>query len=287
MNSSKWALVLAVMLQLSLSSLIVASMLTGTAAEPLAAEIGVGESAENTAIEAASPPRPQRRAILPQHRRLTEFFADTAALTRGLEESLGSTAASSDDDEDDEGAELAVFANGTGTAQANIDLCTPTDECELCPYNWKVLNEREEERIKGEYESCEKFGRRRQFECTVLFQETESSEKIAGSTSEYRPCQYTEADEQYRMLRMQMICLLIGVWAMRNVRRQRVVSASLFDQRRMRAVQSASGGGGAMSGAKTYTSPYEKKNSLETVELVPLVGAKVPKSPAPNSDSIV
>ena len=74
---------------------------------------------------------------------------------------------------------------------------------------------------------------------------------------------------------------------MRNVRRQRVVSASLFDQRRMRAVQSASGGGGAMSGAKTYTSPYEKKNSLETVELVPLVGAKVPKSPAPNSDSVV
>jgi hypothetical protein len=49
-------------------------------------------------------------------------------------------------------------------------VCTPIGECELCPSKWKVLIEKEEPTLKGEYESCFDYGRRIQFECTVLFQ---------------------------------------------------------------------------------------------------------------------
>lgn len=50
------------------------------------------------------------------------------------------------------------------------EICTPIGECELCPSKWKVLIEKEEPKMKGEYESCFEYGRRIQFECTVLFQ---------------------------------------------------------------------------------------------------------------------
>jgi len=50
------------------------------------------------------------------------------------------------------------------------ELCTPMEECELCPHKWKQFLEKDEEKIKGEFESCLKYGRRQQFECTVLFQ---------------------------------------------------------------------------------------------------------------------
>lgn len=49
-------------------------------------------------------------------------------------------------------------------------VCTPIGECEQCPSKWNVLIEKEESTIKGEYESCYEYGRRIQFECTVLFQ---------------------------------------------------------------------------------------------------------------------
>ena len=58
----------------------------------------------------------------------------------------------------------------TTTTSKEVSPCTPSSECELCPYNYKVLIEKEDEKIKGEYDSCLKYGRRKQFECTILFQ---------------------------------------------------------------------------------------------------------------------
>lgn len=49
-------------------------------------------------------------------------------------------------------------------------VCTPIGECEMCPSKWQVMMEKEEQTIKGEYESCIEFGRRMPFECTFLFQ---------------------------------------------------------------------------------------------------------------------
>lgn len=106
---------------------------------------------------------------------------------------------------------------------------------------------------------------------------------------------------------MQFICLLVGLFSVRNVRRHRVSSASLFDQRRMMRANASQGGGcggdgGANDGGdgnSTTPSKHAKKNSgylrkdsLDTIELGPLIkvtsGAnKVPKSPAPfNMNSV-
>ena len=61
-------------------------------------------------------------------------------------------------------------STSTSSKSQEVSPCTPSSECELCPYNYKVLIEKEDEKIKGEYDSCLKYGRRKQFECTVLFQ---------------------------------------------------------------------------------------------------------------------
>ena len=57
------------------------------------------------------------------------------------------------------------------TANNNGELiCTPMEECEVCPHKWKQMLEKDDEKVKGEFESCTKYGRRQEFECTVLFQ---------------------------------------------------------------------------------------------------------------------
>ena len=100
--------------------------------------------------------------------------------------------------------------------------------------------------------------------------------------------------------RMQLICLLLGMWSLRNVRRQRVVSASLFDQRRMRIQGSNtnSGDGGvqygnnnnnnnSMSNGGIHSSRLRRNSTEASVELThhqqKYTGyGKVPKSPAPD-----
>lgn len=78
---------------------------------------------------------------------------------------------------------------------------------------------------------------------------------------------------------MQIICLLVGAWAIRNVQRQKVVSASLFDQRRLRLQQNAANG---RTNVK-YSALPRKDSTEATVELRPFgSGTKVPKSPAPD-----
>ncbi|KAL7543518.1 hypothetical protein ACHAXR_013046 [Thalassiosira sp. AJA248-18] len=309
MQTAKRILFLSVALQLSLSTMLLASMATRTAAIGTLASVSTAE----TIFDSTNPP---------QHRRLKENTIGIAdASRRWLELSLESTNKSGDDDNDDDDDDVPKknYNKSNSTTyvaletkqQQQSEVCTPVEECELCPRNWRVSNEKDDEKVKGEFESCVKYGRRRLFECTELFQKSKSSEKIARSQSEYRPCRFTEGDEQYRMVsakfipsvsassggngsisfltflphcctkvRMQLICLLIGVLSMRNVLRQKVVSASLFDQRRMR-LQSANG-----SSAMKKSSGLQSKNSMETVELIPLmIGAgKMPKSPAPDSN---
>ena len=58
----------------------------------------------------------------------------------------------------------------TITANSGELICTPMEECELCPTKWKQMLEKDDEKVKGEFESCTKYGRRQEFECTVLLQ---------------------------------------------------------------------------------------------------------------------
>ena len=67
-------------------------------------------------------------------------------------------------------ASAAATSPTKQAANKNNELCTPIEECELCPHKWKQFLEKDDEKIEGEYESCTKYGRRQQFECTVLFQ---------------------------------------------------------------------------------------------------------------------
>jgi len=88
------------------------------------------------------------------------------------------------------------------------------------------------------------------------------------------------------MVRMQIICLLLGIWSLRNVRRLKVVSASLFDLRRMRIQGSANGVSTPKPNVKFM--PLGNKNSMESVELTQNTRqGKVPKSPAPDNMSMV
>lgn len=70
---------------------------------------------------------------------------------------------------------IAAAATSATTSLSNQRIsseavCTPIGECEFCPPKWRVMIEKEEQTIKDEYESCIEYGRRIQFECTVLFQ---------------------------------------------------------------------------------------------------------------------
>ena len=115
--------------------------------------------------------------------------------------------------------------------------------------------------------------------------EKDFSKKIARSIPEYRSCRYTDGDEQLRMVRMQIICLLLGIWSLRNVRRLKVVSASLFDLRRM--IQGSANGVSTPKPNVKFM-PLGNKNSMESVELTQNTRqGKVPKSPAPDNMSMV
>ena len=219
-----------------------------------------------------------------------------------------------DDDDVNEEDEMTVIKNtapisahgidgttlgGGGSSSTTEEVCTPIYECEICPTSYKVNIEKDDETIQGEYEACINYGRRQKYDCTTIFHQPHHVQ----TRYEYKSCQYTTSDEQYRMIRMQFICLLLGTWAYRNVKRLKVTSASLFDLRRMSRVppvvgqhqhqQQQQGGGDESSGSNITmnAAKFSRKNSMEE-EMVVLIPpsahtnsnsrkGKVPKSPAP------
>lgn len=146
----------------------------------------------------------------------------------------------------------------------------------------------------------------------VYLIELESLEKTTKSRAEYRPCRYTESDEQLRMvrsyvcfernnnhlltqffnyvaakLRMQIVCLLIGVFSIRMVKRYKVQSASLFDRRKIaqnNQYNSTTNNSAGGEGRVRYTQ-VPREDSMETIELSRTRG-KVPKSPAPQMQTV-
>jgi hypothetical protein len=185
------------------------------------------------------------------------------------------------------------------------------NECEICPTSYKVNIEKDDETIQGEYEACIHYGRRQKYDCTTIFHQPQHVQ----TRYEYKSCQYTNSDEQYRMIRMQFICLLLGALAYRKVKRLKVTSASLFDLRRMSRAppvaghyqqqqQQRQGGADEYNNSSSTSSSnnntpannvvkFSRKNSTEEemVDLIPLSNTsnssnnrkgKVPKSPAPS-----
>jgi hypothetical protein len=50
----------------------------------------------------------------------------------------------------------------------------------------------------------------------------------------YRSCARTKWDEEYLMVRLQVFCLLLGAWSFASLKKQKLASASLFDQRKQK-----------------------------------------------------
>jgi hypothetical protein len=197
---------------------------------------------------------------------------------------------------------------GGGLSSMTEEVCTPMNECEVCPTSYKVNIEKDDETIPGEYEACINYGRRQKYDCTTIFHQPQQVQ----TRYEYKSCQYTNSDEQYRVIRMQFICLLLGTWAYRKVKRLKVTSASLFDLRRMSRAppvagqyqqQQQQGGGDEYTNSSSTSSSnnnntpaknvvkFSRKNSMEEemVDLIPPSNTsnssnnrkgKVPKSPA-------
>jgi hypothetical protein len=62
-------------------------------------------------------------------------------------------------------------------------------------------------------------------------------DKETGTRTNYESCKRTAADEEFLLVRLQVFCLLLGAFAVVSVRKQKIVSASLFDQRKLQAEQ--------------------------------------------------
>ena len=168
MQSAKHILFLSIALQFSLTTMLLASFATRAAA---AASIWPLEesvvSAELPSVAGTPKEKQYPKKSTPHYHHGR----------RRLELSFDSGDNNDDDDEvtvksrpRTKSSAPKTNSTRTTTAQKQSELCTPMAECELCPRNWRVSNERDEEKIKGEFSTCEKYGRRRQFECTVLFQ---------------------------------------------------------------------------------------------------------------------
>jgi len=74
------------------------------------------------------------------------------------------------------------------------------------------------------------------FECFSNANDDADNEK-SHERAEIRSCERTQADEHFLMMQFMISCLVIGGVAVLSVRKQKRVSASLFDQRKFGAQQ--------------------------------------------------
>ena len=131
----------------------------------------------------------------PRRRTRRKSALARAAASRRLDESPGTTHAS--------GSGASSSADGdapsAAAAAAAAEVSVPAGECEACPRDWRVANERDDERIPGEYASCEKHGRRRQFEHAVLFQGEEQPARRGTRREETRTSRVAPVIAQTRL----------------------------------------------------------------------------------------
>lgn len=59
--------------------------------------------------------------------------------------------------------------------------------------------------------------------------------KEIGTRIKYESCKRTAADEEFLLVRFQVFCILLGTFAVVSVRKQKIVSANLFDKRKYQA----------------------------------------------------
>lgn len=107
----------------------------------------------------------------------------------------------------------------------DVEGCKPLGQCEMCPGG-----------KRSGKSGCEVTGRRREFVCDDAGPDATDDD---GSNPEvkYQSCKRTTVDEEYLMFQLQAICVMVAFIAIRSVRREKMLSESLFDQRKRRARQ--------------------------------------------------
>uniref|UniRef100_A0A7S1ZI32 Uncharacterized protein n=1 Tax=Ditylum brightwellii TaxID=49249 RepID=A0A7S1ZI32_9STRA len=111
--------------------------------------------------------------------------------------------------EQDEITEESAETEGSSSTR-----CVALTECTLCGVG------------AGDEEACDTTGRHQLFECAVRGKEKRHDI--------YKSCSRTASDEQFLLIRMQLLCVTLGCIALMNVRKQKMKNSSLFDQRRRR-----------------------------------------------------
>lgn len=106
---------------------------------------------------------------------------------------------------------------GIVTDQISEKRCFPLGECELC---------REKAAFEGS-EACNRTGRREKLECVEL-----QDEKEIKRYEIFQSCARTASDEEFLMIQVQLLCVLIGLLSVLSARVEKKKSASLFDLRR-------------------------------------------------------
>jgi hypothetical protein len=100
----------------------------------------------------------------------------------------------------------------------------------------------------------------------------------------YKSCRSTPAEDYFAVVRMQLICLVLGILSLREVNKQKRLSASMFDQRRYYSSGSSSttSAGSASSNANNKLS---RKTSDAGPNYAPVPTSDTHEDTAPGSNS--
>jgi hypothetical protein len=97
----------------------------------------------------------------------------------------------------------------------------PNSQCELCQGG-----------ARSGHEGCEETGKRQNFYCEQKVDSDDDDKADDSPISYFFSCKRTRVEEEYLVMRLQGLCALVAFMSLRNVRRERILSESLFDNRK-------------------------------------------------------
>ncbi|CAB9512239.1 expressed unknown protein [Seminavis robusta] len=128
------------------------------------------------------------------------------------------------------------------SASSTEDGCVLAEECKLC-----------DAALRSEITECRETGRVEIWKCSNDAEDSNNNNNDSTTTSTttttvsasvgvgplYRSCLRTKSDEEFLMVRLQVIWVVLGTAAFVLSRKQKSLSASLFDQRKLASQQAA------------------------------------------------
>mmetsp|Transcript_1566 Transcript_1566/g.1668 ORF Transcript_1566/g.1668 Transcript_1566/m.1668 type:complete len:310 (+) Transcript_1566:46-975(+) len=133
--------------------------------------------------------------------------------------------------------QFTIESSPPSSSELIKEKCESVGKCEQCTFSEQKT-----------YEACHDTGRWEKIECvfveatkmsssfsTTEDQEEDSESEISSKNIKMRSCKYTEFDEEFAMVRLQIFCFLVASLAIISVKKQKRLSTSLFDQRKQEA----------------------------------------------------